>query len=184
MTDDEDTDPNGRAPQRPARPRSPYESGDRRGDTTSPIDLLERDLDPADAELAGRLRETDPAVLAVRLAKELSRDRRDRRRDKHDSNELENTVARAIASQDGRLGAVEADVRDLKRGHATAQWVIRAAIAGSFAVLAYVAEKIWTSAEREGELRIRMQHNDRAIDRLERAHERESRPDRVPKDNP
>lgn len=163
MTDDD-------TPTAPRPRRSPLESSERRaGDTTSPIALLERDLDPADAVLAERLRETDPAVLAVRLAKELDRERRDRRRREHDSNELENTVARAIAEQkealDEQKGALEwlrDNVKSLLSSRSIATKAIVTFAGAVSAVLVFALKMLWATADAEATRRTEMQFMQKA----------------------
>jgi hypothetical protein len=102
------------------------------------------------------------------------------------SNELQDRLMAAIKEQDNVikdqvrvLYKLSLTVRDLKKNSGIASKVVWSAMAGSIALAAYVADKIWTSSEEQTTTRMELQYHARAIDKLEHDLERDrDRPDR------
>lgn len=153
MDDDDDRDP---------RPR--------REETSPIIRLIEGDLDAATLALANRLRRRgggDTELTLARVIRALERDREE------SGSQLESQLGAAIHSQDRRLADLEATARELKATIADYQRALRwarslggMAIGIALAVAGFVIERVLDGDGVRGEQRIRIEHLERAMERV------------------
>lgn len=142
-------------------------------EVTSPLSVIDHDLDPGDFVHLERLRrETDdPMVIAFKVAKELKRLKKQSDDSGNKSSEL---VIKAIGSQDERI-------KDLERKVKFATRIASAAIAAALAGIGGLMGKIWDKAGDERETQVRLRYLEDDVNRLRRHDERDERDERGPR---
>lgn len=117
--------------------------------STAPWELIDREeLTPREQEVVRRSKRksSDPATVAdlVKVAVRAVK--------------AEDKERNAAAIDSAELTELRTAVHDLKRDSSAAKWVARGLLAAALTVFLYVADRMLTRVEHEGEANIEMQH--------------------------
>jgi len=143
------------------------EDADRPRDT-KPWDLIDREeLTPREQEIIRRSKRSssDPATVAD-LVKVTVRAVKAEDKERSAAAAIEEQTLKVIGQHNAEMSALRTDVRDLKHDASTAKWIVRGLLGGSLAVFLYVADRILTRVEHEGETTIEMQHLKTTVEEL------------------